>query len=84
MTQEMIEVPAGVKVADFPTGYGTPDEIIRHLIADRDAWKIIAKQNGDWNRLPQSEKEATLQKALDATMAENIRLQDELDSRGSL
>ena len=40
------------------------------LRASEQAWKIIAKQNDKWNALPQSEKEAALQEALNATTRE--------------
>lgn len=40
---EIIEVPAGLKVADFPTGYGTVKDVLRALIVDRDAWRVTAK-----------------------------------------
>lgn len=43
MQNEMIEVPAGLKVSDFPTGYGTKDSIIKALVVQRDAWCLTAK-----------------------------------------
>jgi len=49
------------------------DEIVR-LRASEQAWKLIAKQNDKWNALPQSEKEAALQRALNDAIAENERL----------
>lgn len=43
---------------------------IERLKASELAWKIIAKQNDQWNALPQSEKEAALDKALTDTIEE--------------
>ena len=52
---------------------------IKRLQASETAWKIIAKQNDKWNELPQSEKEAALQKALDSTTEDFVKGEDELD-----
>ncbi len=43
MNKDLIEVPAGLRVADFPSGYGTRDAVIRALVIDRDAWRLTAK-----------------------------------------
>jgi hypothetical protein len=61
--------------ADTPARY--PDiieaaiEAIEHLRASELAWKLIAKQNDRWNALPQSEKEAALDKALEVAVKES-------------
>jgi hypothetical protein len=65
-----------------PNGLGnTPARIyisemqaeIKRLQASELAWKIIAKQNDRWSALPQSEKEAALNKALESEVAEGCR-----------
>jgi hypothetical protein len=52
----------------------------KHLLASHEAWKIIAKQNDHWNALPQNEKEAATEKALDAEIAAHIETQDKLEA----
>ena len=47
--------------------------------ASEQAWKIIAKQADRWDKLPQSEKEAALHKALEDTFAELIEAQGEVE-----
>lgn len=54
------------------------DEIER-LQASEEAWKIIAKQNDKWNALPQAEKEAALQKALEDTTADCLKAEETVD-----
>jgi hypothetical protein len=54
---------------------------IDRLRASELAWKLIAKQNDRWNKLPQSEKEEALQKALDDTTAELCKLEADLEDR---
>lgn len=52
---------------------------IKHLRASELAWKIIAKQNDQWNALPQSEKESALNKALESEVAAGIQKDDEIE-----
>jgi hypothetical protein len=52
---------------------------IARLRASDTVWKIIAKQNNKWNALPQSEKEETWRKALDAEVAASIEKDDEIE-----
>lgn len=47
------------------------------LTADRDAWKIMAKQANHWNDLPQSEKEKALNDALESTTQDYIEATEE-------
>lgn len=47
-------------------------EEIERLQCSELAWKIIAKQNKRWNDLPQTEKEATLDKALTAEVGAGV------------
>jgi hypothetical protein len=55
------------------------EQHITHLRASELAWQFIAKQNDRWEALTQSEKEAALHKALDAAVANNVKLIDALE-----
>lgn len=52
---------------------------IERLRASEQAWKIIAKQNDQWNALPQSQKEDALDKALTAEVASGIEKDSEIE-----
>jgi hypothetical protein len=49
------------------------------LAASELAWKIMAKQEARYANLPTSEREASLQKALESTTADQIKAEDEVE-----
>jgi hypothetical protein len=69
--------------ADTPARY--PD-LIKEAIAEIERarasaliWRTIAKYNSEWNRLPKTEKEAALVKALESAIAETVQQLDQID-----
>ena len=52
---------------------------IARLSASELAWKLIAKLDKRWNALPQSEKEAALQKALESAIADLVQAEDKIE-----
>ena len=52
---------------------------IERLRASETAWKLIAKHNDRWNALPQTEKEAALQKALESEVADGCAMTAEIE-----
>ena len=52
---------------------------IERLRASEMAWKLIAKYNDRWNALPQTEKEAVLQKALESEVADGCAMTAEIE-----
>lgn len=54
-------------------------ESYERVTVERDAWKIIAKQNAQLAALTPTEQTATLEKALEAEIADHMKTRDELD-----
>jgi hypothetical protein len=52
---------------------------IERLRASELAWKLMAEKNDEWNAQPQSEKEASLRKALDDEVGEGLKKDEEIE-----
>lgn len=63
----------------YPSICGDAIAEIERLKASALSWELIARHHKRWDELPHSKREAALQKALDETMADLVKAEEEIE-----